>query len=283
MMKNGTLLVALVAACFCAAEEITLADGETLHDARVLRQDAESVTLAHSAGVARVIYSRLTPELQQRFGLTPAEVEARREKALQAERERAAAREKKMAEQRAALAASNLSPRYVTGVELVSLYGGVAPLSAVGAEYLAAEWNYREALRCGLTIEAERYKEESAKWLPKLQQEQREAQQADEDRQVWEERWKHTEDQLKQARQEIKKLRTELEERPRSTTTIVTSSPTYVPVFQPPPRPPAPVFPSAGNQPSTKPPAPRPAPRSVRSVPAVKPGQPLRPGRAEPR
>lgn len=224
--------------CLCSAEEITLVTGETLHEARVLRQDGESVTLAHTAGVARVMYDRLTPELQQRFGLTPEAVQARREKAQAAEKERAIAREKKMAEQRAALAHSNLSPRYVTGVEVSVLYGSWGEVSAPVAEYLAAEWNRREAMRCGLTIEADRYRDDALKLLPRVQQEQAEAKQKRENAAVLESRLEETQEQLRQTRVTIRKLEAEAKSPPAQTTTVIaTAEPTYVPVpvYQPQP------------------------------------------------
>ena len=264
MRTHNFILGVLALAGFCMAEDMTLADGETLHDVRVLRQDGESVTISHTAGVLRVPYGRLTLELQQRFGLTPAEVEARREQALQAEKERARAREKKMAEQRAALAASNLSPRYVTGVEISVLYGAWGELSTAGAEYLAAEWNRREALRCGLTVEAARYKEDAAKWLPEVQQQQAQTKKEKEDQIALAERLKQTQAQLDQARSTVKKLEAKLEEKPAtSSTTIVTTQPTVVPVYQP--------------TPVVLPPVVRPLPPPVRPAPPVRPYQPSRP------
>lgn len=261
-------LCVLAWSCLCQAEDLTLADGEILHEARVLRQDGESVTLSHTAGVLRVPYHRLTPELQQRFGLTPEAVEERRERALRAEQERLQAREKKMAEQRAALVASNLSPRYVTGVELASLYAAWGTLSTAGAEYLAAEWNRREALRCGLTVEAEHYREDAAKYLPQVQQEQTAARQQSEEHTALSEKLGQTQSQLEQARRHIRKLEAELAEKPSSgNTTIITSTPTVLPVYQP-----APVV----LPPVVSPPPPRPP---VKPAPPVRPYQPARPGR----
>lgn len=265
MTIRSFLICALALACLCPAEDLTLADGKTLHEARVLRQDGESVTLSHTEGVMRVTYDRLTPELQKRFGLTPEAVEERREKARRAEQERARAREKKMAEQRAALAASNLSPRYVTGVELASMYGVWGAISNAGAEYLAAEWNRREALRCGLTVEASRYKEDAAKWLPQVQQEQAEARKASEEQAALAARLKQTQEQLEQARRTVKKLETQLAEQSsqKSNTTIITTQPTVVPVYRP-----APVV---------LPPVVRPLPPPGRPAPPVRPYSPISP------
>lgn len=251
MMKR--LLVTVFAlAWLCPAEDLVLADGERLQEVRVLRRDDESVTMMHSSGVVRVPFDRLTPELQKRFQLTPAEVESRRDKLRRAEQERALAREKKMAEQRAALVVSNLSPRYVTGAELSALYGAWGAISAAGAEYLAAEWNCREALRCGLTVEADRYREDAAKWLPQMQSTQEEARKAREEQET---RLKQAQEQLEQARREVKKLKTELAGRPASgNTTIVVSSPSVLP-------PPPPIVRPLPRPPMPRPPVLRPQPR----------------------
>ena len=257
-------------AMLCPAEDITLMNGETLHEARVLRQDGESVTLSHRAGVMRVTFDRLTPELQQRFGLTPAEVEARREKTRQAEKEKALAKEKKLAQQREALAASNLSPRYVTGTELASLYGACGNISAPMAQYLAADWNQREALRCGLTVEAERYKRDAAKLLPQVEQERSRARQAQEQQATLEARLQQTQEQLKQAQNTIKKLEEQAKQQPtQSTTTVVTSQPTIVPIYRP-----TPIVVPPIQRPV--PPA-RPTPPPVKPAPTVRPYQPMRP------
>ena len=264
MMKR-LLLTVFALAWLCPAEDFVLADGERLQEVRVLRRDDESVTMMHSSGVVRVPFDRLTPELQKRFQLTPAEVESRRDKLRRAEQERALAREKKMAEQRAALAASNLSPRYVTGVELASMYGVWGAISNAGAEYLAAEWNRREALRCGLTVEASRYKEDAAKWLPQVQQEQAEARKASEEQAALAVRLKQTQEQLEQARRTVKKLETQLAEQSsqKSNTTIITTQPTVVPVYRP-----APVV---------LPPVVRPLPPPGRPAPPVRPYSPISP------
>lgn len=273
-----SLLAAL--AGLCAAEDMTLADGTVLREARVRRQDDESVTIAHAEGVVRVSFDRLTADLQKRFNLTPEAVNERREKAIQAEKEKELALEKKKAEQRAALAESNLSPRYLTGVDVATLYVTCGGVSATMAEYLAAEWNRREALRCGLTVEAERYKEDAVKLLPDVKKEQDEARQVQDYYARLEAHCRESQSQmqtlqqqLKDARASIKKLEEQVEQAEREaasqkTTTTIVTSPTVVPVYRPapivlPPVAPRPPLPPRPSVPAVRP-APAPVPGAVR-------------------
>lgn len=240
------------------AEDITLRDGVTLREATVKRHDDESVTISHSSGVARVQYDRLPQELQERFGMTPQEVDARREKARLAERERALAREKKQEEQRAALVQSSLSPRYVTGADVLAIYAAWEPtLPAPVAEYLAAEWNRREAQRCGLTVEADRYRQDAAKLQATLRQEQEKNRAARDAANGAAAQLAQVQSQLKQARSEIQALKKQLADQPASQTTVIQTTPTIVPVYRP-----APVV--------IPPPTLRPAP-PVRPTPPVPP------------
>lgn len=265
MMRRCAWLIVLVCAAFvAAAEEITLSDGEVLHEARVLRHDGESATISHSTGVQQIPYTRLSPELQLRLHLRPEDVEARREKARLAEKRRAEARAKREAEQRAALEASGRLPRYMAGADVAALYAAWGTLPAPTAEFLAAEWNRREALRCGLPLEAQRFREDAAV-LSKRAEEQR----AEE--QELRRRLEEAEAQLRRAQQEaqeaqarVRKLEqqnAELAQKAAASqggnTTVVISEPRYVPVYRP-----APVV---------LPPVPQPQPRPV-IPPPVRPG-----------
>lgn len=254
----------------CSAEDFTLADGSVLHDAHVVRQDDETATIRHTTGVQRIPYTRLTPELQKRLGLTPEEVNARRAAAREAERQRAEAREKKAAEQRAALVTSGLSPRYMTGADVISLYSAWSTLSAPAAEYLAAEWNRREALRCGLTVEARRYKEDAAVLARNIERERAEEIRTRERLAVAEKELDAAKRDLQQARlavQQLEKQNAELKERPAqaTTTTVVVSEPRVVPVYRP--------------QPIILPPVHQPRPPIVRPTPPV---QQVRPSGVRP-
>lgn len=259
-MRIHPLLFAACMAALCQAEDITLTDGTVLQEACVLRQDDESATIRHSTGVQRIPYQRLPHELQTRLGLTPEAVAARREQQREDARKRAEAREKKAAQQRAALEESGRHPRYMTGADVISLYSTWGTLSAATAEYLAAEWNRREALRCGLTVEAAGYKENAAALARHIEQERAEAQRE-------QQRVATVEQQLRQAQQELKltqdklhaleKKYNEQEKQPtHSTTTVVVSEPRYVPVYQP-----APVVVPPPPRPVTPPPVVRPAPQ----------------------
>lgn len=265
-MKIPLLALSAGIAALCSADELTLADGTVLHEAQVLRHDDESATIRHSTGVQRIPYQKLSRELQEQLGLTPEDVAARREKARQTEKKRADAREKKAALQRAALETSGLSPRYMSGADVIALYSTWGTLSAAAAEYLAAEWNRREALRCGLTVEAARYKADAAELAKHVEQERADSQQNQEKLANLQEQLQETRKELQQTQQKTHKLEKQneaLKNRPenRSSTTVVVTEPRYVPV-------PTPVV-----VPSVQPP--RPAPPVVRPAPHV---QPFRPG-----
>ena len=227
----------LIGAAICPAEDFTLTDGTVLENARVVRQDGESAIISHATGVQRIPYTRLSPELQARLDLTPEAVEARRAKSEQEERERALAREKKAAQQREALAVSGLSPRYLTGADIIAIYSSWNTLSATAAEYLAAEWNRREALRCGLTIEAQRHKEDAAQLLHHMETERTEIAKKQEQSDSLDRQLQNARQDLAAARAEIKRLESlnsELRNRP-SQGTVVISEPTVVPVYRPSP------------------------------------------------
>ncbi len=148
------------------AEDFVLSDGSVLRDAAVVRSGVDSVLVRHSAGVQRLHYKRLSPELQQRLGMTPELVAARRAELQQAA---AAAERKRQAEHDArvaALKASGNNPRYLTGAELFSLFAAVDTLSAREADYLAAEWNLREAQRLNLPADVSRWGAEAAARRP---------------------------------------------------------------------------------------------------------------------
>lgn len=260
------LTIGMALACLSAGEELTLADGTALHDARVLRQDGESVTIAHASGVLRVTHEQLTPEQQQRFGLTPEAVAERQQQAANAAQAKALAREKKLAQQRAALAESGLSPRYLTGADVIALYSAWTTLTAPAAEYLAAEWNRREALRCGLTVEAARYKSDAAELLTHARQEQEAVQKKQEQAAALESALKDTREQLRRARATIKELQEKTDRQQQERTTVIVSQPTYVPVYRPAPV----ILPPVRRMP---PPRPQPPPRPM-PPPAPKPLRP---------
>lgn len=239
-MRNALLSLYLAGAALCPAEDFVLTDGTVLQEARLVRKDADSAVIGHSTGVQRVSYDRLPPELQERFGLTPQAVRDYREKRAQAERARAEAEEKLAASQRAALEASALSPRYLTGADVMTLYSAWDTLSAACAEYLAADWNRREAARCSLTVEADRYAREADRLAARMNEERKAADKEktraaalDAELRVAKDELKKTRDTVSSQKEEIKKLNEEVFKQPSGT--VVISRPTYVPVYRPSP------------------------------------------------
>lgn len=63
--------VAFVAVSVATAGDIKLTNGEVLKDATITSHDAIGVTISHSAGVARISYTLLPPELRQKFNYDP--------------------------------------------------------------------------------------------------------------------------------------------------------------------------------------------------------------------
>lgn len=249
-MKHTLLIALLCLPMLCRADDITLADGTTLRDACVLRHDAESATIRHSTGVQRVLYSRLPRDLQESLDLTPEAVQARRDRAKLDAEKRAAAREKKAADQRAALEASGKQPRYMSGADVMALFSAWDSLSAAAAEYLAAEWNRREALRCGLTVEAARYKEDAAALAANVAHERGAARREAYEKRIaeleartqqmaeLEKRIQMADRELLEAQAVVKRLEKENDElrsRSSGTTTVVVERPRYIPVYNPPP------------------------------------------------
>lgn len=229
----------LFAAGLCLAEDFVLVDGTVLQNAKVVRKDADSLVISHSAGVQRVSYDRLTPELQQRFDLTPHAVREYYDKMEQMRRDLAEAEDKKAAAQRAALQVSGLSPRYLTGADVSALMSTWETLSAVCAEYLAADWNRREAARCNLTVEANRFDEEAKRLVARMENE-RDAAKKEKTRVASLEAKLHaTENDLKGAREQISSLRQVInrlnESSSQSSGTVIISRPTYVPIYRPAP------------------------------------------------
>ncbi len=142
----ATTLFLAAAAC-CMAEDFTLADGSTLREVRVQRQSADELYVLHAEGARRIRYDQLSPELQQRFGMTPQQVEAHRAALEQevAERRRARARQEEY--RLSQLRESGSYPRYLEAEDVQRLLAPLETVSARESAYLAAEWNRAEAER----------------------------------------------------------------------------------------------------------------------------------------
>lgn len=256
MIRALFLLVVLVVG-MCSAEDITLADGTLLRDARVVRKDDDSAIISHSEGVQRVKFDRLLPDLQQKLDLTPQAVQMRREQARLEKIETQKAQEKLIARQREALAVSKLTPRYLSGADVLALFSSWETLSAATAEYLAAEWNRREALRCNLTVEAENYEKDAQSLAARMEEERQENRRTREKYDALNEELARTRTELKTAQDSLQTYKKKCEQLTRQQalpSTVVISEPTYVPIYRnnpivlppirvrpapPPPRPPA--------------------------------------------
>ncbi len=241
-----TLLIifpALVGAFSAAAADFVLSDGTVLKDASVVRSSVDSVLVRHSNGVQKLLFDRLSPELQQQLGMTPELVAERRAAAEQSAAERRRQRAEAQAARLAALQASGQHPRYLSGADIFALFSEAATLSAPTAEYLAALWNHREATRLNLPADAERYAADMATRRPSAERELATLRAAHQARQEA----KELREQIARLQQQNAALQAQLaNNRPTSTTVVVDNpvyvpTPTYVPVpvVRPgPPRPP---------------------------------------------
>ncbi len=162
-MKRACLLFLLtLAAPLASAEDFTLADGRVLRDAVVLRQTEEEIQVRHAEGIQKLRYTQLTRPLQERFNMTPEQVESRREEAKRAAAEKRESRRAAEAERQAQLASAGTQPRFLAGADVLTLLSPLDTVTAAEAEYLAAEWNRREAQRLNLPESARSYAELAA-------------------------------------------------------------------------------------------------------------------------
>lgn len=294
------VITLLILPLYCHADDFTLADGTVLKDAEVLRKDGEVLQIRHAGGIEKYSYTELGEALQQRYDLTPAQVEARRAAAAEAAAEKQRAKEAAKAEKerelkeaqearQAALEAAGKHARYISGAEVIQLCSSMFTLEARAAEFLAAEWNRREALRLNLPIDTQRFSAEAASLKPDFEKERDElaavrSELIDKRAEVQEQAAtiKHKNAEIAALRAEVAKLNKELgraENKRSTTTTVVVDNPVYVPTYVGPtcvghvhrPRPHA----HPAHKPRPARPAPRPKP--VQVSPGPRPASAARP------
>ncbi len=293
MMKR---LVAIMLLPLCSyAEDFTLADGTVLKDAEVLRKGDAELQIRHAGGIEKFSYTELGAELQKRFDLTPEAVQARRQAAADAsaekQREKEAAKAEKERVQRenqearmAALEAAGKHARYISGADVIQLCSSMLTLEARAAEFLAAEWNRREALRLNLEVDTKRFTAEVDSLKSDFEKERKElaalrSELSDKRAKVQEQAdaIKRKNDEIAALRAEIAKLNKELgrAENRSTNTTVVVDNPVYVPTYVgptcighinkprprtcPPPAKPRPARPASRPQPIRVSPGARPA------------------------
>lgn len=298
MKKICTLL--LLSLC-CQAEDFTLADGTVLKEAEVLRKGEEELQIRHAGGIEKFSYTELSAELQKRFDLTPESVEARRkataDAAAEKQREKEAAKAEKarvlkedQEARLAALEAAGKHARYISGADVIQLCSSMVTLEARAAEFLAAEWNRREALRLNLGVDTQRFTAEADSLKEDFEQERKElstlrSELSDKRAKVQEQSAtiKRKNQEIAALQAEIAKLNKELgrAEQASTNTTVVVDNPVYVPTYVGPtcighvhrPRP-------RTCQPPHKPRPARPAPsrpRTIQVSPGPRPASAARP------
>lgn len=239
----------------CYAEDFTLADGTVLKEAKVLHRSDEVLQIFHSGGIEKFTYKELGEELQKRYDMTPEQVLARKTAAKQAADEARKAKEAIKAEKErvlqeeqqariAALEASGKYARYISGAEVIQLCSALMTVDARTAEFLAAEWNHREALRLNLGVDAQRFATELASLRADFERQRKEI---DSMRTELEEKRVKVKEQsatIKRKNQEIAELQAKIAslnkalgraeaENTSSDTTVVIDRPVYVPSYGP--------------------------------------------------
>lgn len=229
-MKKYVALLLGACALSATADDFVLSDGSVLQDATVVRTSLDSVLVRHSNGVQKLLFDRLSPQLQQQLGMTPELVAERRAAAQQAAEKRRLARESAQAARMAALQASGQHPRYLSGADVYSIYCQVNAISPRTAEYLAALWNRREAARMGLPVDAERYAADAAALHGAAEAELanlRAAQQTQCEVDKLRTQVEHLQQQNEILRKQLADARAVT---PATSTTVVVDNPVYVPV-----------------------------------------------------
>ncbi len=241
------------------AEDFILPDGTIYKDAKVTSKGADFISVSHSDGVAKVKFSKLSPDQQKAYDMTPDVVEDRLLKKNQDDKKK---KEYDLAQQklkleankqlRDALEASQKQPRYLTGQEIQKMFVAMGDISAVEAEVMALNWNTTEALKAGLSHEAEMFKSQIARYDDAMKKVREERESA---AKYWEKLSKDYEDLQKKTNQQIAKLKSDVntlssevkkneekEKRVIISGPIISGpwnypSPVYVPVPRPCPRP----------------------------------------------
>ena len=78
--KTTIAILAALSVSLALADDITLSNGKVLHNAKIINQDAASVTIKHSTGIARVMIPELPPELRTKLNYDPDNARAALEK-----------------------------------------------------------------------------------------------------------------------------------------------------------------------------------------------------------
>lgn len=153
-MKTSSILPAilLALATMAQAEDMTLANKDTLVNISILEKGNDHVRIRHDGGIAKVKYNELTPEWQQKLDLTPEQVTLRMESAKQAAQAKADSIRNSFSE-------AERAPRYLRGADIMTIFSEQGEISTREAEYLAALWNEKEARRLSHTEEAEAFRE----------------------------------------------------------------------------------------------------------------------------
>lgn len=234
------------------AEDFTLADGTVLKEAKVLHRSDEELQIFHSGGIEKFSYKELGEELQKRYEMTPEQVLSRKDAAKKAVEDARKARETQKAEKEralqeeqharaAALEASGKYARYYSGAEVMQLCSSLLTIEARAAEFLAAEWNRREALRLGLGLDAQRFSAEVASLRADFEQDRKELANLRSELSDKRAKVKEQAATIKRKNQEIEALQAQVAalnkalgraqaENTSTDTTVVIDRPVYVPV-----------------------------------------------------
>lgn len=239
-MRIAALIVCLGA--MACAEDFQLADGRILKDVVVTREGEGYLQVRHAGGACRLYAKELSFDLQKRFNMTPDHLARREEARAKASREAWIRRREERESSRAAMEAAGKQPRYLSAEDVMLLSIARGGVSRQEAEYMAFEWNRREAARLELEIEAAAFAQKARDAQGRFELAQRAFEKEKRDAAEEQRQTEALKQKLDGARNEIRLLKQEVESWKRradsavATTTVVpavVSRPVYVPVRYP--------------------------------------------------
>lgn len=152
------------------AEDIRLAGGRVLKDAKVVSAGVDFVRISHEEGIAKVDAKDLPEALKREWQMEPDQIDRRRVDLKQKEEERREIASQRAKALRESLDAAQSIPRYIQPSELFNLLASLGGVDPVEAQYMALKWNEAEANRLGFPDQAQTFKSQLAVLEPKIQE-----------------------------------------------------------------------------------------------------------------
>lgn len=215
-------------------DDIVLSSGKVLKDAIVSEKGADFIRVNHSEGIGKVPYSELTREMQEKYNMTPEEVQGRIDD--QQKRE-----EESNRIIRDSLSESEKLPRYLKSSDMLKMMRSVTDVTPLEAEYAALVWNSSEAQRVGMSEQRKEFIEKAMLIEPRVRElrafrEKAEISRAKESRKLQGELASANKmiEQLKYRVSDIKGDLAQLEQKKETPRTVYVETPVYIQQPRPP-------------------------------------------------